>query len=201
MSSEPPETELREMGVIDWESVPTGAPGGDESFPIEISASHYHGGGIPNGARCRCHECGYLGTAGSNKYYDDGGRLLCEDCLQKRKDAVKKSDEPGSLEATKRADAKIPNGHWKALMRKLAGNARQRHAIYEVLLERFKRHEKWGEQNHDDLRWFAILAEEVGEVAKGALDRPYSCGLRDDIINVAAVAVAWLECLERREGK
>jgi NTP pyrophosphatase (non-canonical NTP hydrolase) len=39
----------------------------------------------------------------------------------------------------------------------------------------------------------AVLAEECGEVAREALDG--TLGLRDELIQVAAVAVAWLEGL------
>jgi NTP pyrophosphatase (non-canonical NTP hydrolase) len=39
----------------------------------------------------------------------------------------------------------------------------------------------------------AVLAEECGEVAREALDG--TLGLKDELIQVAAVAVAWLEAL------
>jgi NTP pyrophosphatase (non-canonical NTP hydrolase) len=39
----------------------------------------------------------------------------------------------------------------------------------------------------------AVLAEECGEVARAALDG--TTGLKDELIQVAAVAVAWLEGL------
>lgn len=39
----------------------------------------------------------------------------------------------------------------------------------------------------------AVLAEECGEVAREALDG--TTGLRDELVQVAAVAVAWLESL------
>jgi hypothetical protein len=43
----------------------------------------------------------------------------------------------------------------------------------------------------------AVLAEECGEVARAVLDRNGPGGLRTELIQVAAVAVAWLEGLNR----
>ena len=41
----------------------------------------------------------------------------------------------------------------------------------------------------------AVLAEEVGEVARAVLDRESDDRLRAELVQVAAVAVAWLEGL------
>ena len=46
-----------------------------------------------------------------------------------------------------------------------------------------------------DLCKLAVLAEEFGEVSRANLDRNRSA-LRTELVHVAAVAVAWLECLE-----
>ncbi|MCB8942523.1 MAG: hypothetical protein H6658_01985 [Ardenticatenaceae bacterium] len=80
-----------------------------------------------------------------------------------------------------------------------------RGAIFqEIANERAKQDGKWGEQNHDDYRWLAILTEEIGEVAQAALHDEFggrAAGtLQDELIQVAAVAVSWLECIERRNG-
>jgi Lar family restriction alleviation protein len=47
---------------------------------------------------------------------------------------------------------------------------------------------------------FTVLVEEVGEVARARLehDRP---GLRHELVQVAAVAVAWIEALDATEGQ
>ena len=42
--------------------------------------------------------------------------------------------------------------------------------IAEIVVERQKQDEKWGEQNHNPIEWSAILTEECGEVAKEALE-------------------------------
>lgn len=74
----------------------------------------------------------------------------------------------------------------------------------EVAIERARQNEKWGEQNHDDYRWLAILTEEIGELAQAILHDEFggrAAGTRnDELIQVAAVAVQWLECIERRNG-
>lgn len=91
----------------------------------------------------------------------------------------------------------------------------------EVHAERAAQDEKWGEQNHPDgtdhaysayreaardmcdMRfragigtWKDILAEEVAE-AHAETD---PAALRAELIQVAAVAVAWIEAIDRREA-
>lgn len=62
--------------------------------------------------------------------------------------------------------------------------------LEEVGQEREAQDLKWGEQNHRDSVWLAILTEEVGECAKAILEGK---GLTRELIQVAAVAVAWVE--------
>lgn len=75
----------------------------------------------------------------------------------------------------------------------------------EVSAERARQDAKWGEQNHHPAVWLSILGEEYGEVCKAVCEahlpgypsfgdwRPY----REELIQVAAVAVAMAECLDR----
>ena len=42
--------------------------------------------------------------------------------------------------------------------------------IADVAHERFRQENKWGPQHHSKERWFAILGEEVGEVANTILE-------------------------------
>lgn len=77
----------------------------------------------------------------------------------------------------------------------------------EVQRERVKQDRKWGQQNHVGAHWLAILMEEVGEAAQCVCkaDIPpvshdtsvWRQGLRDELIQVAAVAVAWIEAHDR----
>lgn len=97
----------------------------------------------------------------------------------------------------------------------------QQWATRMVLEERAKQDGKWGEQNHEPSDWLAILLEEVGEFSRRALDRRFgshsmhhlkpcsSCGdmdgchvpmnLQAELVQVAAVALAMLECSHRNK--
>ena len=76
-------------------------------------------------------------------------------------------------------------------------------AIELVLQERKRQDEKWGaDRNLDDSTWLTILSEEVGESAEAILKNLPS--KTKEVVHVAAVALAWLECLlrdaEHRDG-
>lgn len=93
--------------------------------------------------------------------------------------------------------------------------------LQEVLAERVRQDEKWGEQNHPDGTgispeqqkladqaravcqqvfaegrgdWAHVLFEEVRE----ALAESSPASLRAELVQVAAVAVAWIEAIDRR---
>ena len=68
--------------------------------------------------------------------------------------------------------------------------------LEEVKDERGRQDEKWGEQNHVPLKWLAILGEEVGEANKAVLEDDRE-NLREELIQIAATAVAFIESLER----
>lgn len=78
--------------------------------------------------------------------------------------------------------------------------------LEEVLDERDRQDTKWGKQDHDPAWWMTILGEEFGEACEAALqasfggddgpDRPWS-DYREELIQIAAVAVAAAECLDR----
>lgn len=60
--------------------------------------------------------------------------------------------------------------------------------------ERGRQLDKWGVQNHDSGKWSRILGEEFGEVCKAANEKD-DTGLRRELVEVAAVCLAWLEDL------
>lgn len=68
----------------------------------------------------------------------------------------------------------------------------------EVKDEMYKQDARWGEQNHQRPFWLAILMEEVGEVAKAVIEYD-SAAYREELIQVAAVAISALESLERQD--
>lgn len=81
----------------------------------------------------------------------------------------------------------------------------------EVQLERESQDAKWGQQEHDDPLWATILGEEYGEACQAALKRMFgkqtgqnlerqTHHLREELIQVAAVAVAWVERIDRAQA-
>jgi len=72
-------------------------------------------------------------------------------------------------------------------------------AIAKVVAERTRQDAKWGVQNHEAGKWSLILAEELGEVAKSQLEGDRANYLTE-LVQAAAVMVAWLECELRKES-
>lgn len=86
---------------------------------------------------------------------------------------------------------------------------------YEITQERIRQHTKWGEQNHTAMHWLPILMEEVGELAKATLEPHFKSEgwqeqyseveagnyteARKELVQVAAVALAMLQSLDRNE--
>ncbi len=72
--------------------------------------------------------------------------------------------------------------------------------------ERRRQVEKRGEQNHNPFRWMGTLAEEFGEAAKALNDIVESKPeanleeLEYELIQTAAVAVAFIEAIRRAKG-
>jgi NTP pyrophosphatase (non-canonical NTP hydrolase) len=89
----------------------------------------------------------------------------------------------------------------------MMSNEKLNDILSEIANERVRQNAKWGEQNHSPIEWIAILGEEYGEAAKEALENhfkyPNNTGLanyRKELIQVAAVAVQMIECLDRTEA-
>lgn len=86
----------------------------------------------------------------------------------------------------------------------------------QIQIERIKQDTKWGTQNHDPQWWMNILMEEVGEVSKALLESSFTHepnneqdgfsyqpplsipSYRNELIHVAAVTVAMIECYDKR---
>lgn len=71
--------------------------------------------------------------------------------------------------------------------------------LRDIVDERIAQDYAWGEQNHPPDQWLTILGEEYGEVCRAVLDDDM-VAYRKELIQVAAVAVAMIECLERNDG-
>ena len=76
--------------------------------------------------------------------------------------------------------------------------------LAHVLLERARQERKWGTQNHQPVWYLAILMEEVGELAQSIIETNFGHGenqgaekIYNEATQVAAVALAMVECLDR----
>jgi hypothetical protein len=80
--------------------------------------------------------------------------------------------------------------------------------LRNVIDERIRQIVKFGDQSgRPDFEWGSILMEEVGEAATEANEANFDFGknrgdytlLRAELVQVAAVAVAWIEAIDRRQ--
>lgn len=81
-------------------------------------------------------------------------------------------------------------------------------ALANVLYERKRQDQKWGIQNHDPLKWLAICGKEQGEACRAVLEglaatdtadqAQWLWKYRDEMVQVAAVAIAAIEAFDRR---
>lgn len=73
--------------------------------------------------------------------------------------------------------------------------------LREVAYERSAQDARWGQQNHAPVWWHAILLEKVGKVAKAILELQFAgksiAAVRGELVQVAAVAVAAIESIDR----
>jgi hypothetical protein len=73
--------------------------------------------------------------------------------------------------------------------------------LADVSWERDLQEKKWGTQDHESVTWMSILGEEYGEACQEANRVFFSSNshvnLRAELVQVAAVAVAAIEHLDR----
>ena len=82
----------------------------------------------------------------------------------------------------------------------IATSAQER-VWYDVLGERKRQDAKFGDQTYNTHEtWNLIGVEEVGEVAKAIYDNDAASHIYAEIIQVAAVYVAWAESIQRLGG-
>ena len=71
----------------------------------------------------------------------------------------------------------------------------------QIIAERDRQDKKWGaERRLSDHHWACILGEEFGEACQAANDHLKS-ELVLELIQVAAVAINWIECLSIAEAE
>lgn len=76
-------------------------------------------------------------------------------------------------------------------------------ATSDTIAERARAHELHGPSGHsceqmppDDSRWLPVLVEEVGEVARAICDGETPARVREELVQVAAMALAWADAIE-----
>jgi NTP pyrophosphatase (non-canonical NTP hydrolase) len=85
-------------------------------------------------------------------------------------------------------------------------------AIQSIIQERTRQDAKWGQQNHEPMAWMGILGEEFGELCEAVNETHFNNGpearkkggyenMRAEAVQVAAVAVSFIEALDRRYGR
>lgn len=67
--------------------------------------------------------------------------------------------------------------------------------VVDILRERGRQDEKFGANRPLSAPWLGILMEEVGEAATETFDGNLE-DLRAELVQVAAVAVAWIESID-----
>lgn len=83
--------------------------------------------------------------------------------------------------------------------------------LQSVIAERQRQDAKWGQQNHEPIYWLGILGEEFGELCEAINETVFDNGpearlkggydnMRAEAVQLAAVAVAFVEMLDRRYG-
>lgn len=76
--------------------------------------------------------------------------------------------------------------------------------LYSVAAERERQNRLWSREpgvwTAPDGVKLAVLTEEVGEVAHGLLERAALSDLKAELVQVAAVAVAWAEAIDTELG-
>ena len=78
------------------------------------------------------------------------------------------------------------------------GGTIQKRVLLDIVAERKEQDKLWGPQDHKPFKWLAILGEEYGEACEAALEaNNIRYRYREELIQVAAVAVAAVESIDR----
>lgn len=75
-------------------------------------------------------------------------------------------------------------------------------AVSEIEAQRARNHTRWGEasienRDSDYPRWLPTLGEEFGEVCEALVLEGDHTRLRAELIDVAAVALMWIDSIDR----
>lgn len=75
--------------------------------------------------------------------------------------------------------------------------------MHAISLEMERQNDLWGQQNHEDLTWLAIMGEEFGETAEQCIPRGVGGCVDEDhlereLTQTVAVGMQWLMARNRR---
>ncbi len=70
--------------------------------------------------------------------------------------------------------------------------------LADVVIERGRQDYRWEDQDLVIFSWVAELTEQVDEAVESTYPDGDVASLREELVQVAAVAVAWIECLDRQ---
>jgi len=92
--------------------------------------------------------------------------------------------------------------YWTNQRRKETMAIGQQGILFDIIDERIRQDKKWGDQSDkNNYIWLAILTEEIGEIAEAILKEVYWLKGRKELIQIAAVAIAWIEKLDKEHGQ
>jgi hypothetical protein len=74
--------------------------------------------------------------------------------------------------------------------------------VTDVARERWNQEERWGENDHTPIAWMSILGKQFGQACQESNAVHFAgkshLSLRAELVQVAAVAFAAIECLDRK---
>ena len=77
----------------------------------------------------------------------------------------------------------------------------QQGILYDIIDERIRQDKKWGaDRELNNYIWLGILMEEVGEIATAINKEVHWLKGRKELVQIAAVAIAWIEKLDKEHG-
>lgn len=138
-------------------------------------------------------ECMYYEELSDKESGDDRRAVLVVEGT--KDDSTSEAIDFAAQETLRKAHAALDESPWPAA----SGSVRRattRKSLESILTERMRQDKRWGIQNHNPDRWVRILMEEVGEFCE-ELDNNDLKKMRFELVQVAAVALAMLECLDR----
>lgn len=133
-----------------------------------------------------------MGATGNREKWASCGEHWCDECGKQCSEHARWADGM--------ARCNFHYGVWaEARVRQLETQDRRSELpeVYQIVGERLRQDKQWGEQNHDNPKWMMIAGEEFGEACKAINENKPREDVKAEVVQLAAVCVAWLECMRR----